>query len=85
MWKEGGFDSTYLQTNPDRITRVFCGNLNKDITEEQLKSCVDGVTHIKWITDKQTRQFYGSTFLELRDPRAAAEAVKKDRQKFMGR
>lgn len=68
-----------------RITRLFCGNLNKKVTEEELKKCISGITHIKWITDKETGEFYGSSFLELKDPEAAAAAVLQDKSKFMGR
>jgi hypothetical protein len=85
LWRENGFDSEYLRSNPENITRLFCGNLSKNITEEQMKSFIDGIVYIKWITDKETKQFYGSTFIEVRDPKAAVEAVMKDKQKFMGR
>ncbi len=68
-----------------RITRLFCGNLNKAITEEDLKSCLPGITYIKWITDKLTGEFYGSSFLEMKDAEAAAKAVLQDGSKFMGR
>lgn len=84
-WKEGLFDTEYLQTNPDGITRLFCGNLNKKITEDELHSCLPGITYIKWITDKETGEFYGSSFLEMQDPASAAAAVMKDGSKFMGR
>ena len=84
-WRDNSIDSEYLRTNPEGITRIFCGNLNKNIKEEELKGCLEGITYIKWITDKQTKEFYGSTFLELKDSKCAAEAVMKDRQKFMGR
>jgi hypothetical protein len=85
LWREDGFDGEYLRTNPENITRLFCGNLSKTITEDQLKSFIDGITYINWITDQETKQFYGSTFIEVRDPKAAVEAVLKDKQKFMGR
>ena len=85
LWRENGFDYEYLRTNPENITRLFCGNLSKTVTEEQLKSCIEGITYIKWITDKETKQFYGSTFIQVKDPKAAIEAVMKDKQKFMGR
>ena len=68
-----------------RITRLFCGNLNKKITEEDLKKCISGISFIKWITDKTTGEFYGSTFLEMEDPVSAAAAVMQDKSKFMGR
>ncbi|RYY88668.1 RNA-binding protein [archaeon] len=85
FWRDESFDPEYLQRNPDRITRIFCGNLNKTVTEEELKSCLPGVTYIKWIVDKLTGEFYGSTFLEMKSPEAAALAVLKDRTKFKGR
>jgi RNA recognition motif-containing protein len=84
-WRDGTIAPQYLLDNPDGITRLFVGNLNKNITEEQLKSCIEGITFIKWITDKSTGQFYGSTFVEMKDKKSAIEAVMKDRQKFMGR
>lgn len=84
-WKDGTLDYEYLCSNPDKITRIFCGNLNLNITEEQLKGAINGITYIKWMTDKQTRKFYGSTFLEMKDPKAAADAVALDKTKLMGR
>eukprot|EP01031_Cornospumella_fuschlensis_P039208 gene39208-47708_t len=85
FWRDESFDPEYLQRNPDRITRLFCGNLNKTVTEEELQSCLPGITYIKWIVDKLTGEFYGSTFLEMKSPEAAALAVLKDRTKFKGR
>jgi hypothetical protein len=84
-WRDGLLDSSYLSSNPDRITRLFCGNLNKNITEDELKSAIPGIMYIKWITDKQTREFYGSTFLEMSDPTCAALAVGMDKSKLKGR
>ncbi len=68
-----------------RITRLFCGNLNRKVTEEELMSFLEGIVYIKWITDKQTGEFYGSSFLEMRDASSAAAAVLMDKAKFMGR
>jgi RNA recognition motif-containing protein len=68
-----------------RITRLFCGNLNKKVTEEQLKQCISGITYVKWITDKATKEFYGSTFIEMKDSQAAITAVLQDGTKFLGR
>ena len=48
-------------------------------------NAIDGITHIKWITDKLTQEFYGSTFIEVKDAQAAANAVTMDKQKLMGR
>jgi nucleolin len=70
---------------PYRVTRLFCGNLNKKVTEEELKTRLPGIMFIKWITDKQTGEFYGSSFLEMKDPASAALAVLADKTKFLGR
>ena len=85
LWRDNGFDNDYLLQNPDGITRIFCGNLTRTVTEEQLRAHIEDITFIKWITDKDTQQFYGSTFLELKSAKAAATAVLKDKQKFLGR
>jgi len=85
VWRDNMLDQSYLTTNPDRITRLFCGNLNKKITEDQLKNAIPGIMHIKWIIDKGTKEFYGTTFLEMKDPEAAAAALQLDRSKLLGR
>jgi nucleolin len=85
FWRENTFDPEYLRTNPDRITRLFCGNLSRKITEEDLMARIEGINYIKWITDKQTGEFYGSSFLDMKDPSCAAAAVMQDKSKFMGR
>lgn len=83
--KEGMISMEYSKNNPDGITRIFCGNLNKAITEEKLRDFLPGITYIRWITDKTTKEFYGSTFVELKDPHSASEAVMKNGMKLMGR
>lgn len=85
VWADGTLDQEYLINNPDGITRLFCGNLKKTITEEQLHNAINGIVFIKWMTDKTTREFYGSTFLEMKDPAAAAAAVLLDKTKLLGR
>ena len=84
-WREGTLPQEYLAANPDHITRLFCGNLKLDVTEEALKELIPGITYIRWQKDKVTKLFYGSTFLEMKDSRAAAKAVSLDGNKFMGR
>jgi hypothetical protein len=64
---------------------LLIGNLNKNITEEQLRGSIDGIIFIKWITDRQTREFYGTTYIEVKNPKCAINAVKMDKQKLMGR
>lgn len=55
------------------------------MTEEELRTRLPGITFIKWITDKQTGEFYGSSFLEMKDSASAALAVQQDKTKFLGR
>lgn len=84
-WRNNTLEFEYLASNPDKITRLFCGNLNKNISEEQIKEHLPGVSYIKWIRDKETGDFYGTTFLEMEDAKSAASAVLKDRTKYLGR
>ena len=65
LWRDNGFNQEYLLQNPDNITRIFCGNLNKNITEEQLRGCIENITYIKWITDRETQQFYGIHYYKI--------------------
>ena len=85
IWREGTLEQSYLDTNPDRITRLFIGNLKKEITEEVMNETFPGIKYIKWIVDAQSKEFYGTTYVEMKDPRAAIAAVKMDRQKLLGR
>uniref|UniRef100_A0A7S2VYY9 RRM domain-containing protein n=1 Tax=Eucampia antarctica TaxID=49252 RepID=A0A7S2VYY9_9STRA len=68
------------------ITRLFLGNLPFTVDDTTLKEFLLGeVTHIKWITDKETGRFYGSAFIEMRNSRDAAQAVSKNDSDLMGR
>ncbi len=84
-WRDKSLPQDYLTNNPDGITRLFCGNLKLDVTEEALLTLLPGITYIRWQKDKTTKKFYGSTFLEMKDSRCAAQAVAMDGNKFMGR
>jgi hypothetical protein len=42
LWADGTLDNSYMTENPDGITRLFCGNLKKEITEEQLHNAING-------------------------------------------
>mmetsp|Transcript_12711 Transcript_12711/g.29544 ORF Transcript_12711/g.29544 Transcript_12711/m.29544 type:complete len:204 (-) Transcript_12711:398-1009(-) len=69
-----------------QVTRLFVGNLPFAVDEASLKSFLPGITHIKWITDKETGKFYGSAFVEVETSRHADDAVKTIAgQKLMGR
>lgn len=58
VYRENILTTEYLTSNPDSITRLFIGNLNRKINEEQLKSAIDGITHIKWFTFHLTTYVY---------------------------
>lgn len=62
--------------NPNGDTRLFLGNLPFAISEPTLNSHLnESITHIKWITDRETGKFYGSAFVEMRTSKDAAKAV----------
>jgi len=69
----------------DTGTRVFLGNLSFKIDEDKLKSVIPGITHIKWITDKETHNFYGTAFVELATTRDATAAVAMAGSNILGR
>mmetsp|Transcript_1258 Transcript_1258/g.2756 ORF Transcript_1258/g.2756 Transcript_1258/m.2756 type:complete len:352 (-) Transcript_1258:108-1163(-) len=71
--------------NPQGVTRLFVGNLPFVVDETSLKTFLPGVTHIKWITDKETGKFYGSSFVEMDTSTSAADAVAKAGKELMGR
>jgi len=72
--------------NPGGVTRLFLGNLPFAVDENSLSDLLPSeVTHIKWITDKETGKFYGSAFIEMDTPTAAAGAVALATTKLMGR
>lgn len=72
--------------NPQGVTRLFLGNLPFAVDEGSLGAFLPGeITHIKWITDKETGKFYGSAFLEMDNSISAASAVAMAGEKLMGR
>ncbi|KAL3920728.1 MAG: hypothetical protein SGILL_003113 [Bacillariaceae sp.] len=72
--------------NPQGVTRLFLGNLPFAVDESSLAAFLPGeVTHIKWITDKETGKFYGSAFIEMNNSTSAAEAVATAGSKLIGR
>lgn len=72
--------------NPQGVTRLFLGNLPFAVDETSLSEFLPGeVTHIKWITDKETGKFYGSAFIEMDTSTSAAAAVAMAGSQLMGR
>ena len=67
-------------------SRLYVGNLNWKIDEESLNGAFGGcVTHYKWITDRESGQFYGTCFVEVATPADAAACVALAGTKVMGR
>ena len=67
------------KNNPQGVTRLFLGNLPFAITEPTLNDHLKGcITHLKWITDKETGKFYGSAFVEVRTSKDAAKCMAKE-------
>jgi nucleolin len=71
--------------NPQGVTRLFLGNLPFAVDEASLESFIPGMTHVKWITDKETGKFYGSAFVEMGTSADSAAAVSKAGQSLLGR
>jgi len=43
------------------------------------------MTHVKWITDKESGRFYGSAFIEMEDSTGARDAVRSAGAEMEGR
>lgn len=71
--------------NPQGVTRLFLGNLPFTLDETSLETFIPGLTHVKWITDKETGKFYGSAFVEMATSASAADAVAKAGTELLGR
>ena len=72
--------------NPTGVTRLFLGNLPFSVDESSLNAFFPGeMTHVKWITDKETGKFYGSAFIEMDNSISAGDAVAMSGQKLIGR
>jgi len=74
--------------NPSGYTRLFLGNLPFTVDEASLRDFLSPakMTHVKWITDKETGKFYGSAFIEMKTSKCGAIAVKeRNGQKLLGR
>eukprot|EP00557_Chaetoceros_sp_GSL56_P003025 CAMPEP_0176490524 /NCGR_PEP_ID=MMETSP0200_2-20121128/7920_1 /TAXON_ID=947934 /ORGANISM="Chaetoceros sp., Strain GSL56" /LENGTH=609 /DNA_ID=CAMNT_0017887843 /DNA_START=152 /DNA_END=1977 /DNA_ORIENTATION=- len=62
--------------NPDNITRLFIKNLcAKRVDQKELCELFPGITHVEWIMDKKSGNWYGSVFVEMATAEDAALAV----------
>jgi len=75
----------FCADNPGRVTRLFVGNLPWAFTEEALAGLLGKFSHIKYITDKDSQQFYGSVFVEMASVDDAGRAVGATGRELLGR
>lgn len=82
--KDEGLEQTDA-TNPGGVTRLFVGNLPWSVTDSQLEAALGCKLIIKYITDKTTKQFYGSAFVDCGDAIQAARLAAKSGMDVGGR
>lgn len=75
----------WLDLNPKGITRLFVGNLNFAVTEKSLKEHLRNCTHVLFLKDKESGQFYGSGFVEMATAEDAARVSEMNGSKFLDR
>jgi RNA recognition motif-containing protein len=74
--------------NPEGITRIFLKNMcAKRMDESTLLDFLHPakVTHIQWLTDRNTGKFYGSAFIETATPDDAGLVLARDGGVVLGR
>lgn len=74
--------------NPERITRLFLKNMcAKQMDEAHLLEILHParVTHIQWLTDRNTGKFYGSAFIEVKTAEDAGSVLALDGIAVLGR
>ena len=74
--------------NPERITRLFLKNMcAKQMDERTLLEVLAParVTHIQWLTDRNTGKFYGSAFIEVKTAEDAGSVLALDGMVILGR
>ena len=74
--------------NPERITRMFLKNMcAKQMDESKLLEFLHParVTHIQWLTDRNTGKFYGSAFIEVKTAEDAGSVLALDGMSVLGR
>mmetsp|Transcript_14846 Transcript_14846/g.25274 ORF Transcript_14846/g.25274 Transcript_14846/m.25274 type:complete len:636 (-) Transcript_14846:30-1937(-) len=76
------------KANPERITRLFLKNMcAKQMDEEKLLEFLHPakVTHIQWLTDRNTGAFYGSAFIEVKTAEDAGSVLAANGMSVLGR
>lgn len=88
--KGGNFTGpSAVPANPEQTPRCFIGNLSYKIDEEGLKTAFKEkgmeIIDVFFLTDKETGDFYGSSFCEFKTPDQAAKAVSYAGMPVLGR
>jgi nucleolin len=79
-----------LSEKPDGCMTVFCGNLSFDIDDTKMQEfateagCGE-ISHIRWLTDRDTGDFKGCGFIEFGDTADVDKFVLKNGADCMGR
>lgn len=67
---------------------VFVANLSYSVDDDGIRECFQDcgkITNIKWLSDRQSGRFKGCGFLDFESPQAAAAAIAKNGEDFLGR
>jgi len=88
--KGGNFTGpSAVPANPENTPRCFIGNLSYKIDEDGLKNAFKekgmDIIDVFFLTDKETGDFYGSSFCEFASPDQAAKAVSYAGMPILGR
>lgn len=85
-----GRESRPLSEKPEGCNTVFCGNLSFDIDDTKVQEFATEagcgtISHIRWLTDRDTGDFKGCGFVEFENPDDVDLFVKKNGCDLMGR
>lgn len=77
-----------MSAKPDGCTTCFLGNLSYDIDDDKCReffASAGEISHIRWLTDRESGEFKGCGFVEFSDPSSVDEAVKLGGKDLLGR
>jgi len=77
-----------MSAKPDGCTTCFLGNLSYDIDDDKCReffASAGEISHIRWLTDRESGEFKGCGFVEFSDPASVDEAVKLGGKDLLGR
>jgi nucleolin len=76
-----------MSEKPENCTTVFIGNVSFDIEDSHIHEIAgaDKVKSIRWLTDRETKEFKGCGFVEFYDTAGVDEFVKHNGKDILGR